>query len=406
MNFFSSNSTNGYRLGARSGLSIIEVLTSVVVAMIGVFGVLALIPFAVKQASLGLDSDAAVTTARNAISQMEIIGMQIPQNWAWINPNNNQIETYDPNGGDPPRIFSLDPLGIAERARINLNPDLPTATDSVDASLPFQIIDLTEDGYPPDLVIPAANFIRPILGATFDPTVDQFDLELARRMCRSANDLVFAEPDLSDADGATSGPIQLFDIDGTMNQRRQSQGRISWSSIVVPFTNEPDAATIERWSYRMYVLVYKNRQFESVVTNPDGTIALNADGTVRDLGGSMTVALLDTSLTGPQSPVSIVEFDDPLVSLGGAVKRDDWVMLINKPDPSAAPGFDRQLAFYRVVNFSDADDSGAASITLDGPDFDFGAAGTQTYIVHLKDVLGVYERTFTPELESNWNVSF
>ena len=125
-------------------------------------------------------------------------------------------------------------------------------------------------------------------------------------MCRSANDLVFAEPDLSDADGATSGPIQLFDIDGTMNQRRQSQGRISWSSIVVPFTNEPDAATIERWSYRMYVLVYKNRQFESVVTNPDGTIALNADGTVRDLGGSMTVALLDTSLTGPQSPVSIL----------------------------------------------------------------------------------------------------
>ena len=404
MNFFSSNSTNGYRLGARSGLSIIEVLTSVVVAMIGVFGVLALIPFAVKQASLGLDSDAAVTTARNAISQMEITGMQIPQNWAWINPNNNQIETYDPNGGDPPRIFSLDPLGIAERARINLNPDLPTATDSVDASLPFQIIDLTEDGYPPDLVIPAANFIRPILGATFDPTVDQFDLELARRMCRSANDLVFAEPDLSDADGATSGPIQLFDIDGTMNQRRQSQGRISWSSIVVPFTNEPDAATIERWSYRMYVLVYKNRQFESVVTNPDGTIALNADGTVRDLGGSMTVALLDTSLTGPQSPVSIVEFDDPLVSLGGAVKRDDWVLLINR-DPAAPAGFDRRLAFYRVVNFSDSDAGSSASITLDGPDFDFGAAGTETYIVHLKDVLGVYERTFTPELESNWNLS-
>ena len=114
MNFFSSNSTNGYRLGARSGLSIIEVLTSVVVAMIGVFGVLALIPFAVKQASLGLDSDAAVTTARNAISQMEITGMQIPQNWAWINPN-NQIETYDPNGGDPPRILSL--IHISEPTR-------------------------------------------------------------------------------------------------------------------------------------------------------------------------------------------------------------------------------------------------------------------------------------------------
>ena len=153
----------------------------------------------------------------------------------------------------------------------------------------------------------------------------------------------------------------------------------------------------------MYILVYKNRQF--------GPVEFNTDGTVSDLGGSMTVALLDTSLTGPQSPVSIVEFDDPLVSLGGAVKRDDWVMLINKPDPSAAPGFDRQLAFYRVVNFSEPNtDLGTpASITLDGPDFDFGPEdpdNVQTYIVHLKDVLGVYERTFTPELESNWNVSF
>ena len=45
------------------------------------------------------------------------------------------------------------------------------------------------------------------------------------------------------------------------------------------------------------------------------------------------------------------------------------------------------------------------SITLDGPDFDFGTGGTvePTHIVHLKDVVGVYERTFTPEGASNWN---
>ena len=409
MNFFSSNSTNGYRLGARSGLSIIEVLTSVVVAMIGVFGVLALIPFAVKQASLGLDSDAAVTTARNAISQMEIVGMQIPQNWVVdsdpFDPSGT-LSAYAPVAGAA-EVFSLDPLGIAELARINGSTALPT--DLSNASFPFQINDLTGGDYSAaGLVIPAANFIRPIAGATFDPTVDQFDLELARRMCRSANDLVFAEPDLSDPDASVSGPTQLFDTDGgadQRDQRRQSQGRISWSSIVVPFTNEPTVASIERWSYRMYILVYKNRQFESVATNPDGTIAFNADGNVRDLGGAMTVALLDTSLTGPQSPVSIVDFEDPATSLSGAVKRDDWVLLINR-DPAAPAGFDRRLAFYRVVNFSDSDAGSSASITLDGPDFDFGVAGTNTYIVHLKDVLGVYERTFTPELESNWNVSF
>ena len=151
----------------------------------------------------------------------------------------------------------------------------------------------------------------------------------------------------------------------------------------------------------MYILVYKDRQFDPAVFNPDGT--------VQDQGGATTVALLDTNLSGPQSPVSIVDFQDP-VSLGGAVKRDDWVLLINR-DPAAPAGFDRRLAFYRVVNFSNPDtDLGTpASITLDGPDFDFGPEApdnVQTYIVNLKDAVGVYERTFTPELESNWNVSF
>ena len=381
MNFFSPNSTNGYRPSARSGLSIIEVLTSVVVAMIGVFGVLALIPFAVKQASLGLDSDAAVTTARNAISQMEITGMQIPQNWVWL--DGGVVATYD---ADLPRVFSLDPLGIAEIGNL-AGRSIAVDEDYTAAAFPFRIEDTSSFSFPTDLGIPAATFNSP---------AGVFDLELARRMCRSANDLVFGEPDLSDdtdADGdgipdsSVSGPIQFFDQDGGP-QRRQFKGRISWSAIVAPFTIDPTMENIERWSYRMYILVYKDRRFDL------------ADPALNDLGGAMTVALVDTSLSGTQSPVSVVEFEDS-ISLSGTLKRDDWVLLINR-DPTATPGFDKQLGFYRVVNFAEEDDVNNASVTLDGPDFNFGP---NTYIVHLKDVLGVYERTFTPELESNWNLS-
>ena len=43
----------------RAGISIIEVLTSLVVAAIGVSGVLVLIPFAVKQSQLGIEKDLA-----------------------------------------------------------------------------------------------------------------------------------------------------------------------------------------------------------------------------------------------------------------------------------------------------------------------------------------------------------
>ena len=54
MNIFKHNLARSNR----HGLSVIEVLTSIVVALIGVFGVLAMIPFSVKQTRSGLDQDA------------------------------------------------------------------------------------------------------------------------------------------------------------------------------------------------------------------------------------------------------------------------------------------------------------------------------------------------------------
>ena len=426
MTFYSSNSTNGFRPSARSGLSIVEVLTSVVVAMIGVFGVMALIPFAVKQASIGLDSDAAVVTARNAISQMEITGMQVPQNWTLLD-SAATFRPYDPTTGDAPGVFSLDPLGLSEIAVLEQGRDglsVPfEAEDFTAATFPFRLPDVNSS-FPTQLhpdVFGAVIEDLAIPAATFNSPTGVFDVELARRMCRAANDLVFNEPDSSSAVGNLSGPIAVFDNDGT-NLRRQSQGRISWSAIVVPFKPEPltqfDPGATARWSYRMYILVYKNRQFTPFASNDDP-------------GGAMRAAQLDpnnVANTGMQSPVGTVEYlpgpaGDPVVLTGG-IKRDDWVLLINRlrnwtddgtpPAPATAgdppieyaeKGFDRQLGFYRVVNFSDEDEGvNPASVTLDGPDFNFGnpadtsAASVvrETYIVHLKDVVGVYERTFTP----------
>ena len=114
-----------------------------------------------------------------------------------------------------------------------------------------------------------------------------------------------------------------------------------------------------------------------------------------------------------QSPLSTVYLSDAGVKVeGGILRKNDWVMLINEDtSPSTLPGFELQLAFCRVVAFADGF-GGATSvpptITLDGPDFEFGPAANprDTHIVHLKNVVGVYERTFTPEGASNWNVSF
>jgi len=284
--------------------------------------------------------------------------MQFPRNWT--------AASADPAVPLTPEVLSLDPIGVTETVR---EPD-----GTANFPFGFRRLDLSETFGGSGLEIPAANFR--------DPSGAPFDLELARRMCRSGNDLVFAEADQEDF---AAGPRQLFDVDsGGLALRRQSQGRISWSAIVVPFTTDPTADPIENWSYRMYILVYKNRQFTRFNSEDDP-------------GGAMAIAEATVANPGPQSPLGRVEVSAE--ALG--VNRDEWVLLINR-DGSLKPGFQKQLAFCRVVNVAET------SLTLDGPDFnvpDSTGGGPTTYIVHLKDVVGVYERTFTPEQESNWNLS-
>ena len=354
----------------RSGFSIIEVLTSIVVAMIGVFGVMVLIPFAVKQAQTGLDSDAATIVARNAYAKFEISGYRNTRNWL-----TDILTAADPT---VPQVFSIDPLGIMEN---NQPPALPVFAL---ANFPFNQSHVGSGSYPAPYVIRAANLVTPAgVGMT------KAD---ARRMFRAADALVFGEAidsSVGAADASLNGPSQIYDAGGTMPiLKRQSYGDISWSAIVVPVKD--GLATASAWKYRMYILVYKDR-----ITD------------VTDPKGRMLTATL-APITGIASPVSNVYLADSTVNLeAGTFRKDDWVMLINQ-DPNAQPGFDLQLGFYRVVGYSNNAGPILPSITLDGPDFDFDnvVSRRETHIVHLKDVVGVYERTFTPEGASNWNLSY
>ena len=354
----------------RSGFSIIEVLTSIVVAMIGVFGVMVLIPFAVKQAQTGLDSDAATIGARNAYAKFEISGYRNTRNWL-----TDVLVTADPT---VPQVFSIDPLGIMEN---NQPPALPVFAL---ANFPFNQSHVGSGSYPAPYVIRAANLVTPAgVGMT------KAD---ARRMFRAADALVFGDAidsSVGAADASLHGPSQIYDVNSAnLNLKRQTYGNISWSAIVVPVKD--GLADASAWKYRMYILVYKDR-----ITD------------VTDPKGRMTTATL-APISGIASPVSNVYLADSTVNLeAGTFHKDDWVMLINQ-DPVAQPGFDLQLGFYRVVGYSNSAGSILPSITLDGPDFDFDnvISPRETHIVHLKDVVGVYERTFTPEGASNWNLSF
>ena len=278
----------------RNGLSIIEVLTSIVVAMIGVFGVMVLIPFAVKQAKVGMDSDAAVQLARNAYSQFEISGYRNPENW-WIPAQNR---AYDP-ATDGPQVFAIDPLSVIENGS-GIFPLNPVVADSLPPNLRFPVLNLAMPAGQQD------NNGQWVFGKT------GMTLGVAQRFFRGGNDLVFGGG-LGDLDP----PLQIFDRDNTGQAViRQSKGRISWSAIVVPYINQSVTPSSDEWSYKLYILAYKIRK-----TRAD------------DEDGKMAVTQLSELNTGYQSPLTNVLIDKSVLVPDGSLKRDDWVMLINQ-DPT------------------------------------------------------------------------
>lgn len=133
------------------------------------------------------------------------------------------------------------------------------------------------------------------------------------------------------------------------------------------------------------------------------------------------------------------------------VFKDDWVMLINNRPPAdggagggaalsvahpvfdpaqnmavprrlaaESPGYQTQVSFARVISVDNEDDTvgGDNSIlTVNGGAFDFYYSDVNgmgfapgnaqytsaTYVIHLNNVVNVFERTITLEKDSPWN---
>ena len=354
---------HGFKRHHRHGLSVIEVLTSIVVALVGLAGVLAMIPFSIKQTQSGLDQDAATTMARNALSNFEASGYKIvsglPPRLNWVASDDSSLETADEDDSRVTTAASnplvcIDPLGITE-----------------------------QDGFSTFPFNSSVNFMETVTLAR--PDGGQFTVTDARRMFRLTDDIVFAESDDPNIeDSELNGPQQIFNeganpVDGSIIQlNRQSTGAVSWCAIAQPIINDPNAEEVD--IYKFHVLVFKDR-----VTDP----------TVPE---SEMAAARVTSPTGLAQPLSTIEIDVPL---NDTIRRNDWVMLHNQDPASGPEAFRTNITFARVSNlFSDGVTS---TLTLDGPDFDFTT--TPTTVVHLRDVVAVFPRTIKLEtVSADWTV--
>ena len=76
----------------RGGLSIIEVLVSIGILVLGLLGVVALIPIAAQHLRRGIALDDATAVARSALAEFQARGGNNIQKWL----------RYPPNPGSPP----------------------------------------------------------------------------------------------------------------------------------------------------------------------------------------------------------------------------------------------------------------------------------------------------------------
>ena len=263
----------------RNGLTVIEVLTAIIVALIGVAGVMVMIPFAVEQAKIGFDQETSYRMGANLANEFEIKGFANTNRWTI---------TGSPVGFRTARNYVVDPVGVADRASQGLAGEglFPFVSDTDSDGIPDVLETL---GLAPNVTADQTVFIERVSIASNIAPNAPLDLELARHHMTWRDDLQVVEP-TNPSPGYVSPdlapPRQVFDKGGATDVRRQALGEMSVMVVTVPadivqttLNNPPpgvnydyptvdpngDARDLVR-EFRDYFVVSKNRP--RIVGNP------------------------------------------------------------------------------------------------------------------------------------------
>ena len=420
----------------RDGISIIEVLTSMAVATIGVFGVMVMIPFAVKQSQTGLDNDAANTLGRNVIEELKIGGTTRATRSIFAGVQVDEVlpgMVFEPVAGGGLVNYNLDRIGETVATTppfnfpgvIHFDPIGYTADPDGTAGPLTGFTEFTIDPGGDDIRIFSANGTRltgtDLNGNGMVDAGERLPLSIreASRLCRSPDEMFYSEG--SDDIEDTAPPQPLFDFDGGNEVKRQFSGRISWSALLVP-EKDPGLTTSPASRFRTHTIVYRDRFIDADLTFPpvgvnDPKRISNRDFST-ETGSCYDYYQTNMSGNGFTPAVSQITFDntDGVEIDTEELFRGDWVMLVNRiPEPTAAGvplntsvtpavraadnGYRIQIMFAKVTRVA------ANSVTIDGGAFDFVPSGipmspppgvtqsSETYMVHLKNVVNVYERS-------------
>jgi len=280
---------------ARRGLTLIEVLSAIGVAAIGVFGILVLVPLASRMSQVGISNDSTRQNAANVIERAKSFGALNTSRWVRFDAGLNSF--VDANAL-PQGAYCLDPMLISAP---NLNAALPE-TDSTRINVfPYT------SGLP--TVVPTDRVsVRRASGTTLPVGAALAEAMLGQRT------MLKTVPAPSDV----LPPTQAFvrDLASNVAMRREAEGVKSALALVLP-TSQPGSSV-----QRLMSVVISNRRmdvhgFDRVFNVLDAASAPPA--LVRKPGGVMDLVLEEVDFNPDLSNVNVPR--DNLKSRG-------WLILV------------------------------------------------------------------------------
>lgn len=279
----------------RRGLTLIEVLSAIGVAAIGVFGILVLVPLASRMSQVGISNDSTRQNAANVIERVKSFGALNTNRWVRFDIATN---SYVPVSPLPQGTYCLDPMLIAAP---NLNVALPETDSSRINVFPYT------SG--PATVVPTDRIsVRRAPGTTLPVGAALAEAMLGQRT------MLKTVPALSDV----LPPTQAFVRDLATNaaMRREAEGVKSALALVLP-TSQPGSSV-----HRLMSVVISNRKmdvnsFDRVfnVFDPNAV----PPTVIRKPGGVMDLVLEEVDFNPDLSNVNVSR--DNLKSRG-------WLILV------------------------------------------------------------------------------
>jgi hypothetical protein len=377
-----SRAMGAFRRRARAGISLLEVMFSIGVVMIGLVGIAALLPVAGAQANKGAVADASARHGADAIREFHVRGMANPNNWRWFDPTGPTFRPVTLAELVAGNSFCMDSRFVAQGA---VNSD-----------------HLGRNGFPYLDDLYAVGTILSMPRITLSPSplvpIDRFMGKLqADQVFTSNDDLVFDLP----AD-RTIGPVQNFSL--TLAApfaplRRSTNGNISWMATVVPKLDRMGNLTQE---YTLSIIVFSRRVIDAAVTN-ENVASERVVGVSRFFSGQPAVGGGDLELATRRNNAEDLR-----------LRTGDWVMLSSTK--STASGVVQVHKWYRVAQageeavFNASGNNWVRDVTLVGPDWDWGHMAnntptqylTPTQVTIARGVVAVFEKTIRLETSSLW----